>query len=67
MNNIFPGKIVNNLLCSCNFKFPMYNNHYMTGKNICIFSKFACIENTLSSFTNNCKGLCNNLICSFRK
>ena len=43
-----PNKIVNSLLCCNNFKFPMYKNHYVTGKNIWLFPEnTACISSSL--------------------
>lgn len=59
--NFRPNPIVNSLLCCNNFCFPMYNNHYITGKGIFIFSNLACIENTLSSATCSIKNCCNTL------
>ena len=40
-------------LCSTNVKLPLNHSHYITGKDIYLFSNLACVENTLSSFTNN--------------
>ena len=40
-------------LCATNVKLPLNNSHYITGKDIYLFSNLACVENTLSSFTNN--------------
>ncbi len=48
------------LLCCNNIKLPITNTHYITGKDIYVFSNFACIENTLTCFTNNFKCLCKN-------
>ena len=56
------NKIINSLLCGNNMKFPIYNSHYMTGKDIWFFSNIVCIENTLTNFTNSLKSGCNNLI-----
>ena len=52
---INPKKILNSFLCSSNVKLPLSNSHYITGKYIYFFSNLACVENTLSSFTNNMK------------
>lgn len=62
-----PNKIVNSLLCCNNIKFPMYKNHYVTGKNIWLFSNLACIENTLSNFTCSLKSNINNCKQCFRR
>lgn len=62
-----PNKIVNALLCCNNFKFPMYKNHYVTGKNIWLFSNLACIENTLSDLTCNLKCNLNNCKQCFKR
>lgn len=59
--NLYPQKLLNYLLCCSNYKFPISNTHYVTGKDISCFSKIACIENTLTCFTNNCKCTCQNL------
>ena len=42
-------------LCATNVKLPLNNSHYITGKDIYLFSNLACVENTLSSFTNKGK------------
>ena len=46
-------KFLNSFLCSSNVKLPLSNSHYITGKNIYLFSNLASVENTLSCFTNN--------------
>ncbi len=51
--NINPRKFLNNFLCASNVKLPLSNSHYITGKDIYLFSNLACVENTLSNFTNN--------------
>ena len=48
-----PKKFLNSFLCSSNVKLPLSNSHYITGKNIYLFSNLASVENTLSCFTNN--------------
>lgn len=48
------------ILCSSNLKFPMYNGHYMTGKDISLFSNLVCIENSLNNLTCSIKSLYNN-------
>lgn len=58
--NFNKNKIVNALLCN-NFKFPISNSHYVTGKDIIIFSNIACVENTLTCLTNNLKCTCRNM------
>ncbi|MEG2646042.1 MAG: hypothetical protein RSA08_03315 [Clostridia bacterium] len=58
---ICPRNILNHFLCCSNIKFPMYKGHYMTGKNISIFSNLACIENNLNNLTCSCKNTYNNL------
>ena len=60
------NKLINSLLCCNNFKFPMNNNHYVTGKDIYLFSSLACIENTLTNFTCNINNACNNLKCNIK-
>ena len=50
---INPKKFLKSFLCASNVKLPLSNSHYITGKNIYLFSNLACVENTLSSFTNN--------------
>ena len=50
---INPKKFLNYFLCSSNVKLPLSNSHYITGKNIYLFSNLASVENTLSCFTNN--------------
>ncbi len=55
------NKIINSLLCGNNIKFPMYNSHYITGKDIWLFSNIACIENTLTALTCNLKQGCKNV------
>ncbi len=57
---ICPQKLANHLLCCSNVKLPINKNHYITGKDISIFSKLICIENQLSDFTCNLKGYFNN-------
>lgn len=52
------NKIINSLLCCNNFKFPMWNSHYVTGKDICLFTNIACIENTLTGLTCGLKNKC---------
>lgn len=47
------------LLNCSNIKLPITNSHYITGKNIYMFSNLVCIENTLSNLTNNCKCIFN--------
>lgn len=60
------NKIINSLLCCNNFKFPMNNSHYVTGKDIYLFSSLACIENTLTNLTCNINNICNNVKCNLR-
>lgn len=59
--NLKTNPLINSLLCCNNLCFPMYNNHYITGQGIFIFSNLACIENTLSSATCSLKNCCNSL------
>lgn len=65
--NFNTSKIVNSLLCCNNFKFPMTNSHYVTGKDIWLFSNLACVENTLTGFTCNLKNVCNNCKNCFKR
>lgn len=65
--NINKNKIINSLLCCSNFKFPINNSHYLTGKDIYLFSSLACIENTLTDLTCNLKNKCNDIKCCIRK
>ncbi|MDD2376189.1 MAG: hypothetical protein PHD15_02985 [Clostridia bacterium] len=51
---------INSLLYSMPNKFKLGNCHYVTGKNISIFSNLLCIENTLTNLTCNCKNTLNN-------
>lgn len=50
---INPKTFLNTFLCASNVKLPINNSHYITGKEISIFSNLATVESTLSSFTNN--------------
>jgi len=53
----------NKLLYSLPVKFNLGKCHYLTGKDISIFSNLLCIENTLTNLTCNCK---NSLYKKFR-
>lgn len=66
-NNPKLSNLANYLLCCTNPKLPMYNNHYITGKNIAFFTKLVCVENTLSDLTSSCKNLYNNCYKCYRK
>lgn len=46
---------LNSLIYSMPNKFNIGKCHYVTGKNISIFSNLLCIENTLTNLTCNCK------------
>lgn len=61
MNNNMSHNVLKGFLCACNPKLPLSNNHYITGKNIWLFSNIACVENTLSCFTGNMCCKLNNL------
>lgn len=50
-----PQKIANYMLCNSNMKLPISNHHYITGKEISLFTNFVCVENTLSQLTGKCK------------
>lgn len=52
-------KLANCILCSSNLKFPIYKGHYLTGKNISLFSNLLCIENSLNNITCSMKNICN--------
>lgn len=54
------GNLLNSVLCCLNPKMPITPTHYVCGKNLAIFSSIAQVENCLTCFTNNCKGLVNN-------
>lgn len=56
-----PSQLVNYFLCCGNPVLPMYKGHYITGKDISLFTKLMCVENTLTTFTCNCKGVANNI------
>ena len=53
MKNNLTHNILKGFLCNCNPKLPLSNNHYITGKNIWLFSNMVQIENTLTCFTSN--------------
>lgn len=61
MNNCESNKILKGVLYALNPKLPLCNNHYITGKNIWLFSSFASVENTLSNITCNMNCKFNNL------
>ncbi|MEG2235272.1 MAG: hypothetical protein RR144_02390 [Clostridia bacterium] len=46
-----------NLLHSIPCKFNFGNCHYVTGKNISVFSNLLCVENSLTNLTCNCKNI----------
>lgn len=56
---INPNCIMNLLLFNNCMKFPMWNNHYITGAGIVTFSNLACVENNLSNLSCNCKKIFN--------
>ena len=62
MNNILPRRLLKDILCCNNIKFPIANNHYITGKNIYNFSNLVCIEKTLNNITCGISNFCN-LVC----
>lgn len=53
--NLCPERIAKYLLCCSNIRLPINKSHYVTGKDLSLFSNLMCIENTLSSFTCGCK------------
>lgn len=55
---ICPKKLANYLLYNSNIKFPINQSHYVTGKELSLFSKLMCIENELTNLTCNLKGFC---------
>ncbi len=63
----YKNNILNNILCNLPCKFPLYNGHYLTGKDLSIFSKFLTIENQLTNITCSCNNLCNNLKNKFKR
>lgn len=71
MNNMLSRKLLKNILCCNNMKFPINKTHYITGNEIYNFSNnfysLMCIENTLSNFTCNINNICNGIFRSFRK
>lgn len=58
--HINKNKLINSLLCCNDFKLPINKTHYITGKEIHLFSNFICVENTLTNFTCNIKNICAN-------
>ena len=52
--------LMKSLLCSP-VKFPMYNSHYLCGKDIYTFSNLMCVENSLTNITCNLKNICGSI------
>jgi hypothetical protein len=50
----------NKLLFCIPSKFNLGKCHYVTGKNISVFSNLLCIENSLTNLTCNCKNMLRN-------
>ncbi|MEG2310709.1 MAG: hypothetical protein RSB76_01825 [Clostridia bacterium] len=63
---IDPCRILNCFLCKCNIRVPFGKEHYITGQNISMFSKLACIENTLTNITGSCNNTCKCLCSKFK-
>lgn len=61
-NNFIPRKILNNFLCCYPGRLHINKSHYVTGKDLFLFSKLMCVENELSNIT----GCCNNLCCDIK-
>lgn len=55
------NKLIDSLLCYNNFKLPITKSHYITGKEIHLFSNFLCVENTLTNLTCNIQNICSNI------
>jgi len=51
---------INSLIYSMPNKIKLGKCHYVTGKNISIFSNLLCIENSLTNLTCNCKNTLGN-------
>lgn len=64
---IRPNKMLKSFLCDTNIKFPLGKNHSISGKQISFASNFICIENTLSSFTNNINCFLQGFTTKFKK
>ena len=69
MNNypFFKDKMINNILCGFPYKIPINNSHYITGKNMMLFSKLMSIENDLTSLTCYGNNLYNCLKNNFKR
>ena len=63
----FKEKMINNLLCCFPYKIPINNSHYITGKNMMLFSKLMSIENELTNLTCYSNNLCNYLKNNFKR
>lgn len=65
--NLNKNKLLDSFLCSNNFKLPINNTHYITGKEIRLLSDFVCVENTLTNLTCNIKNMCSNVKGNFNR
>ncbi len=61
MRNFNMNCILNSILCNCNVKMPLSNNHYITGKDLLLFKNLTCIEQGLTSITCGIKNGCSNI------
>ena len=66
ISNCMCNRILNNVLCNFPCKIPINKSHYVTGKNLFIFSKLMCVENVLSNIGCCCNNLCNSIFGSFK-
>ena len=57
--NFNSQKLAKYLLCNSNIKLPISSSHYVTGKDLSLFSNLICVENQLSNMTCNIKNCCN--------
>jgi len=62
-----PKTFLKSFLCASNVKLPINNSHYVTGKDIYLFSNLASVENTLSCFTNNIHCYLNNFKSKYKR
>lgn len=61
------NSLLNNVLCNYPCKIPINKSHYVTGKNLLIFSKLMCVENELSNIGCFCNNLCKSIFCNFKR
>lgn len=66
-NYLIPKHMLNKFLCCYPYKLHINNSHYVTGKNLCFFSKLVCIENELNNISCYCNNLCKHIKYNFKR